>query len=76
VGRREIEALIAILQQQLELGRGGVVLGTWEILYSRERQAFLFDKCEVGGYCAERPSVIAISGEVVDAGGPIIADEE
>jgi hypothetical protein len=52
------------------------VLGTWEILYSRERQAFLFDKCEVGGYCAERPSVIAISGEVVDAGGPIIADEE
>jgi len=76
VGRREIEALIAILQQQLELGRGSVVLGTWEILYSRERQAFLFDKCELGGYCAERPSVISVAGEVVDPGGPIIDEQE
>ena len=72
MGRKEIEALVAVLQHQLALGREGVVLGTWEIHYSRDRQAFLFDKCEVGGYCAERPSVISISGEVLDPGGPIV----
>ncbi len=76
MGRKEIEALIAVLTQQLALGREGVVLGTWEILYSRDRQAFLFDKCELGGYCAERPSVVSLGGEVLDPGGPIVDDEE
>ena len=76
MGRKEIEALIAVLQQQLALGREGVVLGTWEIFYSRERQAFLFEKCETGGYCAERPSVVSLAGDVLDSGGPIIDDEE
>lgn len=75
MGRKEIEALIAVLQQQLALGREGAVLGTWEILYSRDRGAFLFDKCEVGGYCAERPSVISLTGEVLDPGGPIVDEE-
>lgn len=75
MGRKEIEALIAVLQQQLALGREGVVLGTWEILYSRDRQAFLFDKCEIGGYCAERPSVVSLAGDVLDPGGPIIDGE-
>jgi hypothetical protein len=74
VGRKEIEALIAVLQQQLALGREGVIVGTWEITYSRERQAFLFDKCEAGGYCAERPSVISLAGDVLDRGGPIVED--
>lgn len=67
-----MEALIAVLQQQLALGHEGVVLGTWEIQFSRDRQAFLFDKCEIGGYCAERPSVISLTGEVLDPGGPIV----
>ena len=75
MGRKEIEALIAVLQQQLALGREGVVLGTWEILYSRDRQAFFFDKCEMGGYCAERPSVISVTGDVLDRGGPIVEEE-
>jgi len=75
VGRKEIEALIAVLQKQLALGREGVVLGTWEILYSRDRQAFLFDKCEIGGYCDERPSVISVTGDVLDRGGPIVDEE-
>lgn len=76
MGRREIEALITVLQQQLALGREGAVFGTWEILYSRDRGAFLFDKCEAGGYCAERPSVISLTGEVLDAGGPIVDEED
>jgi hypothetical protein len=75
MGRKEIEALIAVLQQQLALGRDGVVTGAWEISYSRERQAFLFDKCEVGGYCAERPSVVSVTGDVLDRGGPILGQE-
>ena len=75
MGRKEIEALIAVLQKQLALGREGVVLGTWEILYSRDRQAFLFDKCEIGGYCDERPSVISVTGDVLDRGGPIVDEE-
>ncbi len=74
MGRKEIEALIAVLQQQLALGREGVIAGTWEITYSREREAFLFDKCEAGGYCAERPSVISMTGAVLDRGGPILDD--
>jgi hypothetical protein len=71
MGRKELEALIAVLQQQLALGRENVVIGTWEIHYDREKNAFLFDKCEMGGYCEERPSVISVAGEVLDKGGPI-----
>ena len=75
MGRKEIEALIAVLRQQLALGREGIVLGTWEIQYSRDRQAFLFDKCEAGGYCGERPSVVSLTGDVIDPGGPIIDED-
>jgi hypothetical protein len=74
VGRKEIEALIAVLQQQLALGREGVVTGTWQILYSRDHDAFLFEKCEMGGYCEERPSVISLTGKVLDRGGPLLGD--
>ncbi|MBI5283747.1 MAG: hypothetical protein HY874_01515 [Chloroflexi bacterium] len=74
MGRKEIEALIAVLQQQLALGREGVVTGTWQIAYSRDQDAFLFEKCEMGGYCEERPSVISVTGKVLDRGGPLLGE--
>ena len=72
MGKQELEALARVLQEQLALGREGVVTGAWEIRYDKERGAFLFDKCEFGGYCAERPSVIALDGAVLDPGGPLL----
>lgn len=72
MGREQLEALVSILQQQLALGREGVVGGTWEIRYDKEKSAFLFDKCEFAGYCEERPSVIALDGTVLDPGGPLL----
>jgi len=74
MGRDQLAALVEVLQQQLALGREGVVTGTWEIRYDRERGAFEFNKCEFGGYCAERPSVIAVDGTVLDPGGPAILE--
>jgi hypothetical protein len=72
MGREQLEALIAILRTQLDRGPQGVVLGTWEIRWDKERRAFAFDKCEFEGYCEERPSVIAIDGTVLDPGGPLL----
>ena len=74
MGRKELEALVEVLQQQLRKGTDGVVLGSWQILYSRDHNAFLFEKCEVGGYCSERPSVISVDGKVLDKGGPLLGD--
>jgi hypothetical protein len=74
VGRKELEALIAVLQQQLAKGTDALIVGTWQILYSRDHQAFLFEKCEIGGYCEERPTVIGMSGKVLDKGGPLLGD--
>jgi hypothetical protein len=71
MGREEIAALIAILEREHEKGPGSLVMGTWKIQLDRKRQAFIFDKCENEGYCEERPAVIAFSGEVLDAGGPL-----
>ena len=71
MGREQIAALIAILQQQLEKGTEGVVLGAWKIDYDKKRSAFVFDKCENDGYCEERPSVVALDGSVIDPGGPL-----
>lgn len=48
------------------------MVGTWNITYSRDHGAFMFDKCEIGGYCEERPSVISLEGKVVDRGGPLL----
>ncbi len=70
MGRRQLEALQKILEQQLALDRN-VIGGTWEIRYDKERNAFAFDKCEFGGYCEERPSIISLDGDVLDPGGPI-----
>ena len=72
MGREELQALVKVIEQQLALGREGVVGGTWEIRYDKERKAFAFDKCEVGGYCEERPSVVALDGAVLDPGGPLL----
>ena len=76
MGRKELEALIAVLQQQLAKGRDGVIVGSWQIMFSRDRNAFLFEKCEMGGYCEERPSVISVAGDVLDRGGPILGDRD
>lgn len=72
MGKQQLEALVAVLQQQIALGPEGVVTGTWAIRYDRERSAFLFDKCEFDGYCEERPSVVALDGSVLDRGGPLL----
>ncbi len=74
MGRKELEALIMVLQQQLALGHDNVAIGSWNIGYSRENGAFTFDKCEMGGYCEERPSVVSLAGAVLDRGGPILGD--
>ena len=71
MGREEIAALIAILQEQLQRGSDNLTLGAWHIHYDKKRSAFSFDKCENEGYCEERPSVIATSGDVLDPGGPL-----
>jgi len=72
VGRKELEALVAVLQDQLKRGADNVILGTWTITYSRDFQAFQFEKCEIGGYCEERPAVVSLAGKVLDKGGPLL----
>jgi hypothetical protein len=74
MGRKELEALIAVLQAQLKAGRDSVITGTWTIAYSKDFNAFLFEKCELGGYCEERPSVINLEGKILDRGGPLLGD--
>lgn len=74
MGRKELEALIAVLQEQLAKGTDGLIVGTWQILFSRDHGAFLFEKCEIGGYCEERPAVIGLDGKVLDKGGPLLGD--
>lgn len=71
MGREEITALIAVLQDQLALGSDGKAIGTWRIGYDKGRAAFVFDHCENDGYCEERPAVIALGGAVIDPGGPL-----
>jgi hypothetical protein len=71
MGRKQLEALAQVLQEQLAEERN-VIAGTWEIRWNKERDAFEFDKCEFGTYCEERPSVIALDGTVLDPGGPIV----
>lgn len=72
MGRKEIEALMKALQNQLDSWKDNVIVGTWTIIYSKDHEAFLFEKCELGGYCEERPSVIGIDGRVKDKGGPLL----
>jgi len=72
MGKEQLQALIRVLQQQLEAGSDGVIVGAWDIRYDKEMGAFLFEKCEFGDYCEERPSMIALDGTVRDPGGPLL----
>jgi hypothetical protein len=74
MGSKEIQALIEVLQRQLEAGREGHILGTWTIQYDKDRSAFTFNKCEDGVYCEERPAVIGMDQSVIDPGGPLFAE--
>jgi hypothetical protein len=69
--REELAALVRVLESQLADQHGDLVAGTWTIRFDKARGAFTFDKCENDGYCEERPSVIALDGSVIDAGGPL-----
>lgn len=71
MGREELAALINILQQMQQEGLSSPAIGTWKIGFDKQRQAFVFDKCENEGYCEERPAVVALDGRVLDAGGPL-----
>ncbi len=73
MGSKEIAALIEILARENERGSGSRVLGSWTINFDKAKGAFVFDKCENDGYCEERPSVIAVGGDVLDEGGPLFA---
>ncbi len=72
MGRKELEALIKVMQDQLKKGTDNLIIGTWTIIYSKDHNGFLFEKCELGGYCEERPSVISVEGKVLDKGGPLL----
>lgn len=72
MGREQLEALVRVLQAQLQDGAGSLALGAWDIRFDKDRNAFYFDKCEFGGYCEEKPAVISVSGEVLDKGGPLL----
>ncbi len=71
MGREQIAALIALLQEQLEKGTDSLALGSWHIHFDKARDAFIFDKCENDGYCEERPAVVKTDGTVLDPGGPL-----
>lgn len=75
MGKEQLEALARIIGEQLALGPGNAVTGSWTIRYDRERNAFTFDKCEDGFYCAERPAVVSVQGEVLDKGGPLFDED-
>jgi len=72
MGREQLEALVKVLQAQIGAWPDTVAIGTWDIRYDKDRDAFYFDKCEFGGYCEERPSVIGVGGEILDRGGPLL----
>ena len=74
MGKEQLEALARIISQQLALGPGNAVVGSWTIRYDGERQVLYFEKCEDGFYCEERPAVVALDGTVLDAGGPILVE--
>ncbi len=72
MGKEQLAALIAIITRQLEDGPGNPLIGSWTIEFDKTNNAFNFGKCEFGGYCEERPTVVSVSGEVLDKGGPLI----
>ena len=75
MGKEQLLALARIIEEQVALGVGNAVTGSWTIRYDGEKQVLYFEKCEDGVYCEERPAVIDLSGQVLDAGGPILIEE-
>ena len=71
MGKEQLQALLQVLQQQLAEG-ADVIVGSWNIRFDKEMSAFMFEKCEFGDYCEERPSMIALDGTVLDKGGPLL----
>jgi hypothetical protein len=75
VGKEQLAALARIIEQQLASGAGNAVVGSWTIRFDGKRQVLYFEKCEDGFYCEERPAVIDLEGNVIDAGGPLLVEE-
>ena len=73
MGRDQLLALARIIEEQIAAeGTDSPVVGSWSIRFDGERNVLYFEKCEFGDYCEERPAVIALDGQVVDRGGPIL----
>lgn len=72
MGKEQLAALAAIIQQQLDEGAANPLIGSWTIEFDKAKNVFYFGKCEFGGYCEERPAVINVAGEVLDKGGPLL----
>ena len=75
MGREQLAALMEIIKQQLDGGPDNPLIGTWTIEYDKVKDAFYFGKCEFGGYCEERPTVVSLTGEVLDKGGPLLGGD-
>ena len=75
MGKEQLAALVRIIEQQLAEGPGNAVVGSWTIRYDGQRNVLYFEKCEDGVYCEERPAVIDLAGNVLDRGGPLLAEE-
>jgi hypothetical protein len=75
MGREQLLALARIIEEQLELGPGNAVIGTWTIRYDGNRKVLYFEKCEDGVYCEERPAVVDLEGKVLDPGGPLFVEQ-
>jgi hypothetical protein len=75
MGREQLLALARIIQEQIDLGPGNAVVGSWTIRYDGKREVLYFEKCEDGVYCEERPAVVDLKGKVLDPGGPIFVEE-
>ena len=73
VGLKELEALKQIIEEEIAKGRENHVQGTWHIHFETrgDTPVFSFNKCESEVYCEERPTVFAVDGALVDAGGPL-----
>jgi hypothetical protein len=72
MGKEQLAALAEIIKRQLDDSTDTPLIGTWTVEYNKDKQVFYFGKCEFGGYCEERPTVVSLSGEVVDRGGPLL----
>ena len=73
MGLKELEALKAVIEREIAKGRENHVQGTWHIHYEPrgDEHVFSFNKCESEVYCEERPTVFAVDGSLIDAGGPL-----